>query len=90
MISSVTLEDGSRLEGPEQVHQGAVLHFQSFLSLPNNVEELDLSSLIETNISEEENSILCQIPSEDRYFWHYVLYLRRAPKGRMVLGLVFT
>lgn len=48
VIFNMILEYGSRLEGPEEVHQGAISHFQSFLSQPNNVEELDLSSLIET------------------------------------------
>lgn len=40
------------------------------------MEELDLSSLIETNISEEENSILYQVPSEDEVF----AALRSIPK----------
>lgn len=76
-ISHMELEDESKLSDHEQVHLGAVSYFQNFLSQHHEVEALDLSSLIETRISKDDNSFLCRHPSEDEV----LAALRSSPRN---------
>lgn len=62
-IGNIKLADGRVLASPEAIHVGAVDYFEDFLkpkprsSLPN------LSFIVEASIVEEENVIICRIPS---------------------------
>ncbi|KAF5465270.1 hypothetical protein F2P56_015292 [Juglans regia] len=64
MIESMVLEDGTVLESPEEIHEGAVRHFQNFLSTPTTRVVPDLSHLISVEISLEENECIVKEPSE--------------------------
>lgn len=58
-------EDGRVLNNAEDIHVAAAEYFRDFLTEPNEVERCDLSDIIESVISEEENEMLCNEPSEN-------------------------
>ncbi|KAF5477110.1 hypothetical protein F2P56_003783, partial [Juglans regia] len=62
------LENGNILESSEQVHNRALNYFQQFLSTHSNVEQVDLSSLIQCSISEDNNVALSRAPSEAKIY----------------------
>ncbi|XP_035547420.1 uncharacterized protein LOC118348934 [Juglans regia] len=64
IIFYMQFENGTILESPEQVHNGALNYSQQFLSTHSNVEQVDLSSLIQCSISEDNNVALSRAPSE--------------------------
>ncbi|KAF5468901.1 hypothetical protein F2P56_013012 [Juglans regia] len=63
LLSQMVLEDGSVFETPEIIHEGETTYFQNFLSMPNMVTQGNLSSLIDADISQEENIELVWVPS---------------------------
>ncbi|KAJ0081173.1 hypothetical protein Patl1_12355 [Pistacia atlantica] len=64
VISNMRLENGTILNSPEQVHQGALNYFQDYLSNPPIIEQVDLTSLIQNSIAEENNVALALAPAE--------------------------
>ncbi|KAK4841187.1 hypothetical protein QYF36_000342 [Acer negundo] len=64
-ISHIVLSNERVLENAEAVHQGATNYFHDFLIGRTGVETADLSSLINPTISEDENKMLCIVPSEE-------------------------
>ncbi|KAF5475839.1 hypothetical protein F2P56_007603 [Juglans regia] len=63
-IFSMSLQDGSVLSTLEDIHNGAVQYFQSFLSETGSSCVLpDFSSLVQPIVSELENEGLCSLPS---------------------------
>lgn len=62
MIYSMKLNDGTILNSPEEIHQGATKYFQDILTKPNNADHVTLSHLLESVVINEENSFLCQDP----------------------------
>ncbi|KAF5458524.1 hypothetical protein F2P56_022547 [Juglans regia] len=62
-VLSMHLADGKTLATPEEIHQGALDHFRTFLTLRLNVQQVDLIDLVQPLISEEDNRWLCDAPS---------------------------
>ncbi|XP_035540286.1 uncharacterized protein LOC118344249 [Juglans regia] len=62
-IRDMTLEDGRRICSPEAVHEEAVNNFFAFMGGRNCRPCPDLSPWIKKEISEQENSSLCALPS---------------------------
>lgn len=61
----MTLSDGSVLDSPEAVHQGAIRYFQEFLAGDRVCADVDLSSILEGGIYGEDNDALCCPLEED-------------------------
>ncbi|KAJ0103213.1 hypothetical protein Patl1_06269 [Pistacia atlantica] len=64
VISHMRLENCTSLNSPEQVHQGALEYFQDYLSNPPFAEHVDLTSLFQKSVSEENNLALALAPTE--------------------------
>lgn len=65
VVKEMTLHDGTRLETPEEIHEGAVAYFKDFLGQSPSGELSDLSYVVDKVISEEEKVQLCAIPSDE-------------------------
>lgn len=59
----MVLEDGSILGTPELIHEGATNYFKNFLLMPNMFEQGDLLSLIEKEVSLEDNMVVARVPT---------------------------
>lgn len=57
-VRTMRLENGTSLATPEEIHMGAVQHFQNFLTEVCDTKEPDLDDLINVEITDEENEIL--------------------------------
>ncbi|XP_041009467.1 uncharacterized protein LOC121253532 [Juglans microcarpa x Juglans regia] len=64
-IGEMSLPNGSTLKSPLETHDGAVQYFMDFLGQSTCVVLLDLSDLVANVISEDDNSRLCSLPTEE-------------------------
>ncbi|XP_022891945.1 uncharacterized protein LOC111406805 [Olea europaea var. sylvestris] len=63
---SMTLQDGSKLDSPQSVHDGAIDYFHELLTIENVIPEMELlNSLITLSISSEDNIRLSETPSRE-------------------------
>ncbi|KAG2713795.1 hypothetical protein I3760_04G192000 [Carya illinoinensis] len=62
-VNEMRLPDGRWLKTSEEIHEEAVLYFSNLLSHKQVGVLPDLSNLVQTVVTEEDNERLCQLPS---------------------------
>lgn len=60
----MVLSDGRVLNNAEEIHEAALDFYRDFLTKLNDVERCDLLDTLDRVISEEDNVMLCNEPSE--------------------------
>lgn len=78
------LNDGTVLNSPEEIYLGATIYFQNFLVDNSNVEHADLFHMLESVVSEEENSALCHPQSMEEVkdtIFSILRYSAQGPDG---------
>ncbi|KAF5454407.1 hypothetical protein F2P56_024075 [Juglans regia] len=67
-VQEMKLPDGSVLSSPKAVHNGAILYFHNFLAAGHRHPLPSLESLVQQVIQQEDNDVLCSIPTSKEVY----------------------